>query len=227
MPVMGGALSLETSNNLSTRTRAVALRSVPGHQNDGPDSEGKSHGSSDSEAVHGGHDVAAGVMVKVLVLDNGDYSVRSEGLTLLVSHELWIPPMVKWYLAAVSEGRYRPGSLPREYERMIWDYLQYSSSRQGGNQSAIGELEARLAWQWADWRRQVVKDRGTADTLPWKYFRGLSEAMILFYGNAHGGKVDYSDAVSALHQNIRNLTIIPVQLPDDVGSLSAKDSVAR
>jgi ELWxxDGT repeat protein len=200
---------------------------IANHANDHPEKDGIRGGSKDQESASAGNESPFSGQVKVLVLDNGDYSVRNDDFTLVVSHQLWIPPMLKWYLTAVSEGRYRPGSLPREYERMIWDYLQYSSSRQGANQTTIVELEARLAWQWADWRRQVVKDRGNADALPWNYFRGLSEAMILFYGKSRTGKVDYSDAISALHQNIRNLTIIPVQVPDDVGAFSAKDSVAR
>jgi ELWxxDGT repeat protein len=217
-----GELRQSVDTYVSSGTEAVT-----GDQKDMPESESRTHASKDTDSVPGGHDSPASGLVKVLVLDNGDYSLQNQGLALIISHELWIPPMVKWYLAAVSEGRYRPGSLPREYERMIWDYLRYSSSRQVGNQSTVEELEARLAWQWADWRRQVVKDRGNADALPWTYFRGLSQAMILFYGHQHGGKVDYSEAISALHQNIRNLTIVPVQLPEDVGTFSAKDSLAR
>ncbi len=85
-----------------------------GHQKNEPDSAYRNHVSKDSGQVFGGYDSPASGLVKVLVLDNGDYSVQHDGLTLLISHELWIPPMVKWYLAAVNEGRYRPGSLPRE-----------------------------------------------------------------------------------------------------------------
>ncbi|MBI5572894.1 MAG: DUF4347 domain-containing protein [Desulfomonile tiedjei] len=201
--------------------------STSGHAEDQPD-------GASQQGVSEGHEVAEStsgspvpVMVKVMAMDNGDFSVRTDSLNLVVSHELWIPPMVKWYLAAVSEGRYRPGSLPRGYERMIWDYLQYWSSRQGEDQSVVKDLETRLAWQWADWRRQVVKDRGNAEGLPWTYFRGLCDAMTVFYGESHGGKVDYSNAVNALHHNVRNLTIIPVQLPDEVTTRSDQETMTR
>ncbi len=123
--------------------------------------------------------------------------------------------MVKWYLTAHSEGRYRPGSLPKGYEAMIWDYLGYSASRQGQKQSVLTDTELRLAWQWAEWRKQVVKDRADAEMLPWSYFRGLSEALIGFYGHSKGGDIDYAEAVSAFQQNVRHLTIIPVKLPDE------------
>ena len=162
--------------------------------------------------------------IKVVVLNNGDYSVHADTFALVVNHGLWIPPIVKWYLGAVSEGRYRPGALPHGYEEMIWDYLRYSSNRQKDTDTPLGDLELRLAWQWAEWRRHAVKDHGSDETLPWSFFKGLSEAMILFYGQGAKGKVDFSGAVKALHHNASNLSIIPVKLPEDAAHLESKEA---
>jgi hypothetical protein len=165
--------------------------------------------------------------IKVIVLENGDYSVRTDMFALVVGAEVWVPPMVKWYLAAVSEGRYRPGSLPAGFERMMWDFLQYTASRKAEGQPPVPELELRLAWQWAEWRRQVSKTQSSVDALPWSYFKGLSEAMILFYGDGKGGHADFSQAVNAMQQNVRNLTIIPVKLPEELHSRATGEPLPR
>ncbi|MBI4963668.1 MAG: DUF4347 domain-containing protein [Desulfomonile tiedjei] len=155
-------------------------------------------------------------IIRVAVLENGDYSVRTDVFALVVGTEVWVPPMVRWYLSAVSEGRYRPGSLPPGVERMIWDFLQYSAGRKVEGQAPLSDLESKLAWQWSEWRRQLAKARGNVDVLPWDYFRGLSDAMVLFYGAGGSGEVDLNQAVNAMQQNIRNLTIIPIKLPEEL-----------
>jgi hypothetical protein len=165
--------------------------------------------------------------IKVFVLEDGAYSVRTDLFALVVGAEVWVPPMVKWYLAAVSEGRYRPGSLPAGFERMMWDFLQYTASRKTESQAPVPELELRLAWQWAEWRRQVGKTQGSVDALPWNYFRGLSEAMIVFYAGGRDGHVDFSQAVNTMQQNIQNLTIIPVKLPEELHSRAIGESLPR
>jgi len=162
-------------------------------------------------------------MIKVVVLENGDYSVRTDVFALVVGAEVWTPPMVRWYLSALSEGRYRPGSLPSGFERMVWDFLQYSAGRKTEGKSPLSEIESKLAWQWAEWRRQLARARGNVDVLPWDYFKGLSEAMILFYGAGHSGDVDFAKAVNAIQQNIRNLTIIPIRLPDELLSKATEE----
>ncbi len=155
-------------------------------------------------------------MIKIVEFEDGHFSIRASTMSLIITPHVWLPPMVKWYLSAQSEGRYRPGSLPKGYEGMIWDYLGYAANQQGQNQQSMSDIEMRLAWQWAEWRKQVVKDRGNPDMLPWHYFKGLSEALIMFYGQSRGGVVDYAEAVTAFQQNVRHLTIIPVKLPDDM-----------
>lgn len=187
----------------------------------------QSGSSSEHESMVAKADSGIPGMIKVVILDDGDYSIRAEAIAFVIGKDLWMPRMVKWYLTAVSEGRYRPGSLPRGYERMVWDFLSNSFNGRDENHKTPNELELKLAWQWAEWRRQVSKDRGNADVLPWSYFRGLSQAMILFYGQAHGGKVDYSDALNTLHQNVRNLTIIPVRLPEELMSQASPDNAIK
>ncbi len=155
-------------------------------------------------------------MIKIVEFEDGHFSIRATAISLVITPATWIPPMVKFYLTAHSEGRYRPGSLPKGYEGMIWDYLGYAADRQGQKQSSMTDIEMRLAWQWAEWRKQVVKDRGNPEMLPWNYFKGLSEALIMFYGQSRGGEVDYAEAVNAFQQNVRHLTIIPVKLPDEM-----------
>jgi ELWxxDGT repeat protein len=191
--------------------------------------EAKTHSDTNHhQDVHVGHgEQPLPGAIKVIVLKNGDYSVRTDMFSLVVGAEVWVPPMVKWYLAAVSEGRYQPGSLPAGFERMMWDFLQYTASRKAEGQPPVPELELRLAWQWAEWRRQISKTQGSVDALPWTYFRGLSEAMILFYGGGKDGHADFSQAVNAMHQNIRNLTIIPIKLPEELHSRATDSSLPR
>ncbi|MFH0824067.1 MAG: ELWxxDGT repeat protein, partial [Pseudomonadota bacterium] len=154
-------------------------------------------------------------LAKVTLLGDGGFSIRSDMISLVVSHDMWLPPMAKWYLTIMSEGRYRPGSLPPGHERMIWDYLDFVRKRQAGDEPPLKDSELRLAWQWAEWRRQVIKQHGTSEVLPWNYFKGLSEAIMAFYGQKEGTKVEFSTAVNTLHQNVRNLTIIPLELPKE------------
>ncbi|MFH1115173.1 MAG: ELWxxDGT repeat protein [Pseudomonadota bacterium] len=153
--------------------------------------------------------------IKVLVLNNGDYSITTEGFSLVLSSDMWLPPMVQWYLATVSEGRYRYGSLPPKYEAMIWDFLAYLNRQEVKAGDPASEVTLRLAWQWAEWRKQVLMEHGNREALPWDYFQGLSKALTAFYGKSPSGKVDYSSALTALKHNVKNLSIIPVRLPEE------------
>ncbi len=110
---------------------------------------------------------------------------------------------------------------------MMWDFLQYTASRKSESQTPVPEFELKLAWQWAEWRRQVAKTQGNVEALPWDYFRGLSEAMILFYGGGRDGHVDFSQAVNAMQQNVQNLTIIPVKLPEEIHSRATSEPPTR
>ncbi|MEW6349003.1 MAG: ELWxxDGT repeat protein [Thermodesulfobacteriota bacterium] len=166
-------------------------------------------------------------LVKVTVLGDGHFSIRSDVISLVVTSDMWLPPVVKWYLSVMSEGRYRPGSLPPGWERMIWDYLDFARKRQGDDQPTLRESELRLAWQWAEWRRQVIKQHGTSEVLPWSYFKGLSEAILAFYGQKNGGNVEFPAAVSTLHQNVSNLTIIPLELPKENLPNGVQESAAK
>jgi hypothetical protein len=80
----------------------------------------------------------------------------------------------------------------------------------------LSEVESKLAWQWAEWRRQLARASGNVDALPWQYFSGLSKAMILFYGGGSTSDVDFAKALNAIQQNVRSLTILPLKLPDEL-----------
>jgi hypothetical protein len=140
---------------------------------------------------------------------------------MTITPNVWLPDIVEWYLIAMSEGRYQSGTLPPEHERMIWDFLSYLQTRKEESESGIGEMELRLAWQWAEWRKQLSATDGTADPLPWSYFRGLSQALTLFYGRGDT-PVDYAEAIHALQHNAGRLSIIPLTLPNgtDVPNIS-------
>lgn len=152
---------------------------------------------------------------KVTVLAVGHYSISSATLSLTITPNVWLPPMVKWYLVAVGEGRFRPGSLPAGYESMIWDYLGHVKDRLGKGQKPLEEMESRLAWQWAEWRKQVMSQKLSPDVLPWSYFSGLSDALAAFYQKNNGGVSDFNDAVKTMRHNAESLTIIPVKLPEE------------
>jgi ELWxxDGT repeat protein len=154
-------------------------------------------------------------LVKVVVLADGDYSVSLGKISLVIGSNMWLPGMVQWYLAAVSEGNYRFGSLPTDYERMIWDFLTYLEQHTPANDKNASEMEVKLAWQWAEWRRQVFKEHGTKEVLPWDYFQGLAKSVTVFYGKYANGDLDYSHAVKTLKHNASTLSIIPVQLPEE------------
>jgi ELWxxDGT repeat protein len=160
-------------------------------------------------------------MTKVVILTAGHYSISSNSITMTITPNVWLPDIVEWYLIAMSEGRYQSGTLPPEHERMIWDFLSYLQTRKEESESGIGEMELRLAWQWAEWRKQLSATDGTADPLPWSYFRGLSQALTLFYGRGDT-PVDYAEAIHALQHNAGRLSIIPLTLPNgtDVPNIS-------
>ncbi len=179
----------------------------------GPHSDESKH---DYQPVSDAHFVPGAI--RVLVLNNGDYSITTEGFSLVVSSEMWLPPMLQWYLVTVSEGRYRHGSLPPKYEAMIWDFLTYLNRQKVKDDGPPSEVSLRLAWQWAEWRKQVLKEHGNREVLPWDYFQGLSKALTAFYGKSATGKVDYSSALTALKHNVKNLSIIPVRLPEETMS---------
>ena len=153
--------------------------------------------------------------IKVVVLSNGNYSVTADAISVVITSDMWLPPMVKWYLASVSEGRYRTGALPPKYEAMIWDFMEYLDKHKKSHKEAMNELELRLAWQWAEWRKQVLKEHGSRDVLPWTYFHGLSKALTAFYSKGDAGRVSPSSALTALKYNAENLSIIPVKLPKE------------
>jgi len=175
------------------------------------------HGSDASEheyqAASGPHFVPGAI--KVIVLGNGDYSITTDGFSLVVASDMWVPPMVQWYLVTVSEGRYRYGSLPPKYEAMIWDFLAYLNRQKVKDDGSPSEVTLRLAWQWAEWRKQVLVEHGNREVLPWDYFQGLSKALTAFYSESATGRVDYSSALTALEHNVKNLSIIPVKLPQE------------
>jgi ELWxxDGT repeat protein len=198
---------------------ALGLESAPGESGNGA----APWDAQDQDARLTKWDHPLPGMIKVVVLENGDYSVRTDVFALLVGAEVWTPPMVRWYLSALSEGRYRPGSLASGFERMIWDFLQFSAGRKTEGQAPLSDVESKLAWQWAEWRRQLSKARGNVEVLPWDYFKGLSQAMILFYGGGSAGDVDLAQAVNAMQQNVRNLSIIPIQLPDELLSKATEE----
>ncbi len=153
-------------------------------------------------------------ITKVVILSAGHYSITSNAISLTITPNVWLPEIVEWYLVAISEGRYKAGTLPPEHERMIWDFLSYLQKRKNEDDSQIGKIELRLAWQWAEWRKQMTKDHGDGDPLPWSYFRGLSQALTVFYGRGNSSSVDYAEAISALQHNADRLSIIPLTLPN-------------
>ncbi len=152
---------------------------------------------------------------KITVLADGNFSISSASLSLAITPNIWLPPMVKWYLVALGEGRYRPGSLPPGYESMIWDFIGHVKERLANGKKPLDEMESRLAWQWAEWRKQVKTQKMSPEVLPWSYFSGLSDALSAFYNKNHGGTGDFKDAVKAMRHNAQSLTIIPVKLPEE------------
>ncbi|MDQ7785243.1 MAG: DUF4347 domain-containing protein [Desulfomonilaceae bacterium] len=179
---------------------------LEGDRTDGSDpSEHAYENASDSLFIPGA--------IKVLVLSNGDYSIVTDRFSLVIPSNMWMPPMVQWYLVTVSEGRYRQGALPSKYEAMIWDFLAYLNRQQAKDDGQPSEVTLRLAWQWAEWRKQVLKEHGNREVLPWDYFQGLSKALTAFYGKSAAGLIDYSSALTAMRHNVKNLSIIPVRLP--------------
>lgn len=180
-----------------------------------PEPEGMAPPGTDNESGIGTYEESVPEHTKITVLADGHYSISSATLSLAITPNIWLPPMVKWYLVAVGEGRYRPGSLPPGYESMIWDFLGHIKDRLGKGQKPLEEMESRLAWQWAEWRKLVKSQKMNPDVLPWSYFSGLSDALAAFYQKNNRGVGDFNDAVKAMRHNAQTLTIIPVKLPDE------------
>ena len=98
---------------------------------------------------------------------------------------------------------------------MILDFLRYIEQRKSTEPAKLTEMELQLAWQWAQWRKQVLQEQGDSEVLPWSYFRGLSKALTAFYGDRYPDKLHYSKTLTALRQNASHLSIIPIQLPEE------------
>jgi ELWxxDGT repeat protein len=177
--------------------------------------EGTIDSGADGASHRNGSEEFVPAHAKVTVVAEGHFSVSTAGFTFAITADMWLPPMVKWYLVAVGEGRYRPGSLPPGYESMIWDYLAHVKDRLAKNQKPLKEMESRLAWQWAEWRKSLKNQNMNPDVLPWSYFTGLADALAAFYQKSNGGAGDFTNAVETMRHNAQNLTIIPVKLPDE------------
>ncbi len=201
----------ENTGNDSSASALTARNSKSGTGHETDVAYGSNASEDGSQAASGPHFILGAI--KVLVLSSGDYSISTDGFSLVVPSDMWLPPMVQWYLVTVSEGRYRYGSLPHKYEAMIWDFLAYLSRQKVKDDGPPSEVTLRLAWQWAEWRKQVLKEHGNREVLPWDYFQGLSKALTAFYSKNATGRVDYSNALTALKHNVKNLSIIPIKLP--------------